>query len=637
MKAKKALISVSNKTGVNDFARDLAAMGWEIVSTGGTSRSLRDAGVDVMDISDLTGFPEILDGRVKTLHPKVHGGILGRRNLPFHREQMEQYGIEGIDLVAVNLYPFPEVIAKEGTTLEEAIENIDIGGPTMIRAAAKNYTDVIVVVDPSSYNMILEELRREGDLSAAARYKLAVEAFTHTANYDGIISNYLRSRNDFAGSDLLKEKNEKARVLVVGSGGREHALVWKLAQSPEVAEIFCAPGNAGIASYASCVPIQPDEKEKMADFALTHGIDLTVIGPEAPLFNGIVDLFREKGLLIFGPTREGAHLEGSKSWAKDFMGRHGVPTASYRVFSLAEDAYNYLQDLPKAAYPLVVKADGLAAGKGVIIAHSYQEAVSAVERIMEKNEFGSLAGEKVVIEEFLEGEEVSVFAVTDGSSYVLFPPAQDHKAVFEGDIGPNTGGMGAYSPPPILTDELAEMVNKEIFDPVLRGLKEEGIDYRGMIYGGLILSPDGFKVLEFNARFGDPETQVMLPRLESDLFPILYHAAAGTLSTIPSPVWSNDAAICIVMASGGYPGKYKINKKISGLEKASEVEKTYVFHAGTTFEDNQIVTSGGRVLVLTAWDLSLESAQKKAYGLTELVTFEGAHYRRDIAYRALHR
>ena len=423
------------------------------------------------------------------------------------------------------------------------------------------------------------------------------------------------------------------RVLVIGSGGREHALVWKLAQSPQVQEIFCAPGNAGIASLARCIPIEVHEKEKLLDFARVQEIGLTVVGPEAPLMDGLTDLFRENGLLIFGPSQQGALLEGSKSWAKNFMERYGIPTAAFKLFSSSGDAFRYLQE---ASYPLVVKADGLAAGKGVVVAQDYREAALAVERIMEKKEFGS-SGEKIVIEEFLEGEEVSVFAVTDGSSYLVFSAAQDHKAVFEGDIGPNTGGMGAYSPPPVLTSELAEEVNEQIFKPVMTGLQAAGIDYRGVIYGGLILTRKGLKVLEFNARFGDPETQVLLPRLKSDLFPILYHAAAGSLSSLAPPVWLSEAAVCVVMASGGYPGKYEKNKRISGLEKAKEVEQTFVFHAGTALEDDCIVTAGGRVLNLTAWDLSLESAVKRAYSLTGLIKFEGVHYRRDIAYRALHR
>ncbi len=421
------------------------------------------------------------------------------------------------------------------------------------------------------------------------------------------------------------------RVLVVGGGGREHALVWKLAQSPGVKEIFCAPGNAGIASLARCFPIGVHEHAKLLDLARREDIGLTIVGPEAPLLDGLTDLFRENGQVIFGPSRKGALLEGSKSWAKDFMVRHNIPTGDYQVFSSAKEALAYLQG---SVYPLVVKADGLAAGKGVIIARDYGGAASAVERIMEKKEFGSLAGEKAIVEEFLEGEEISVFAVTDGSSYVVFPSAQDHKAAYEGDTGPNTGGMGAYSPPPAFTRELEEEVNKRIFEAVIAGFRSEGIDYRGVIFGGLILTAGGLKVLEFNARFGDPETQVLLPRLKSDLFPILYGAARGNLSTLAPPEWSADAAVSVVMASAGYPGKYEKNKVISGLEKAGEVDNTFVFHAGTALQDGRAVTSGGRVLNLTAWDRSLESAVNRAYDLTGLIEFAGAQYRKDIAHRA---
>ncbi|HHU76429.1 MAG TPA: phosphoribosylamine--glycine ligase [Firmicutes bacterium] len=424
------------------------------------------------------------------------------------------------------------------------------------------------------------------------------------------------------------------RVLVIGGGGREHALVWKLAQSPEVQEIFCAPGNAGIASLASCVPIGVDEHEKLLDFARQKDVQLTVVGPEAPLLAGLSDLFRENGLLVFGPSRKGALLEGSKSWAKDFMVRYNIPTGVYKVFTSKDEALDYLKE---SSYPQVVKADGLAAGKGVIITGDFGEASLAVERIMEKKEFGKSAGEKIVIEEFLEGEEVSVFAVTDGFSYEVFPSAQDHKAAFEGDRGPNTGGMGAYSPPPVLTDELEKEIKEKIFEAVISGFQEEGIVYRGVIFGGLILTSEGIKVLEFNARFGDPETQVILPRLKSDLFPILFEAARGGLSSLAQPSWHDDAAVCVVMASGGYPGKYEGNKVISGLDKVEGAEKAIVFHAGTTLQGDQIVTSGGRVLNLTAWDLSLEDAVKRAYDLAGPIRFDGARYRKDIAHRAFHR
>ena len=420
------------------------------------------------------------------------------------------------------------------------------------------------------------------------------------------------------------------RVLVVGGGGREHALVWKLSQSPEVEKIYCAPGNAGIASLAERVPIEAGEVEKILDFVRAKEIHLTVVGPEAPLMAGIVDLFHEDGRLIFGPCKEGARLEGSKVWAKQFMIKYGIPTAAYEVFHNAAEAYTYLQ---KASYPLVVKADGLAAGKGVTVAKKYSEANKAVRLIMEEKVFQS-AGNSIVIEECLEGDEVSVFAITDGESYITLPSVQDHKAVYEGDWGPNTGGMGAYSPAPVFTEQLARIVDEKVFQPLISGLKKEGISYRGVIFGGLMLTADGPKVLEFNVRFGDPETQVLLPRLASDLCPLLYEAARGNLSTVAPLRWSEDAAVCVIMASRGYPGKYEKGKEIQGLNEVTGLNKTMVFHAGTAFESNKTVTAGGRVLGVTAWDHSLKAAVEKAYRLAETIKFEGAYYRRDIAHRA---
>mgnify|MGYP000993603835 CR=1 FL=1 len=421
------------------------------------------------------------------------------------------------------------------------------------------------------------------------------------------------------------------RVCIVGGGGREHALVWKLSQSPEVEKIYCAPGNAGIASLAECVPIEAEEIEKILDFVRENEVHLTVVGPEAPLTAGIADLFYKHGKLIFGPCKEGARLEGSKVWAKQFMLEYGIPTAAYAVFHDAAEAYNYLQ---KAAYPLVVKADGLAAGKGVIIAQNYSEAKKAVRLIMEEKVFQS-AGKNIVIEEYLEGDEVSVFAITDGKSYITLPSVQDHKAIYEGDRGPNTGGMGAYSPAPVLTEQLAKIVEERVFQPLISGLIKEGISYRGVIFGGLMLTADGPKVLEFNVRFGDPETQVLFPRLGSDLCPLLYEAARGNLSAVASPRWLEDAAVCVTMASRGYPGKYEKGKEIQGLNEVSDLNKTMVFHAGTAFEGNKTVTAGGRVLGVAAWDSSLKAAVEKAYRLAGTVKFEGAYYRRDIAHRAL--
>ncbi len=422
------------------------------------------------------------------------------------------------------------------------------------------------------------------------------------------------------------------RVLVVGGGGREHALVWKLTQSPEVRKVFCIPGNAGIAALAECVPIKADDLENILHFALENKIYLTVVGPEAPLAAGIVDLFQENGLLIFGPDRQGALLEGSKIWAKNFMAKYKIPTAAFAVFHSMQEADDYLK---KASYPLVVKADGLAAGKGVLIAPNYEEAARFLHAVMDAKIFGS-AGDSIIIEEFLQGEEVSVFAVTDGNTYFTLPSVQDHKAVYDGDRGPNTGGMGAYSPAPVLTPQLLREVHKKVFDPVFRGLQEEGITYRGVLYGGLIVSPEGeLKVLEFNVRFGDPEAQVLFPGLRTDLFPLLYEAARGNLRSLWPPEWEAGATVCVILASGGYPGAYETGKEIHGLEKASAIQRAMVFHSGTSFQNQQVVTAGGRVLGITAWDADLESALKQAYQLAAEIDFEGKYYRRDIAHRAL--
>ncbi|MGI5822859.1 MAG: phosphoribosylamine--glycine ligase [Dethiobacteria bacterium] len=421
-------------------------------------------------------------------------------------------------------------------------------------------------------------------------------------------------------------------MLVVGGGGREHALVWKLTQSPEVGKVFCIPGNAGIAALAECVPIKADDLENILHFALENKIYLTVVGPEAPLAAGIVDLFQENGLLIFGPDRQGALLEGSKIWAKNFMAKYKIPTAAFAVFHSMQEADDYLK---KASYPLVVKADGLAAGKGVLIAPNYEEAARFLHAVMDAKIFGS-AGDSIIIEEFLQGEEVSVFAVTDGNTYFTLPSVQDHKAVYDGDRGPNTGGMGAYSPAPVLTPQLLREVHKKVFDPVFRGLQEEGITYRGVLYGGLIVSPEGeLKVLEFNVRFGDPEAQVLFPGLRTDLFPLLYEAARGNLRSLWPPEWEAGATVCVILASGGYPGAYETGKEIHGLEKASAIQRAMVFHSGTSFQNQQVVTAGGRVLGITAWDADLESALKQAYQLAAEIDFEGKYYRRDIAHRAL--
>ncbi len=421
------------------------------------------------------------------------------------------------------------------------------------------------------------------------------------------------------------------RVLIVGGGGREHALAWKLSQSPQVEKIFCAPGNAGIASLAECVSLKGDDIEKLQAFARKEEIHLTVVGPEGPLMEGITDVFVENGQLVFGPSAEGALLEGSKVWAKEFMKKYGIPTADFNIFEKPQKAYKYLE---RASFPLVVKADGLAAGKGVIVAEDIATAQNAVQYIMEEKAFGE-AGNRIVIEECLRGEEVSVFAITDGKTVIPFTTAQDHKTIFEGDRGANTGGMGSYSPAPSLISDLMEQTMKQVFVPLVEGLREEGIYYRGVIYGGLMVTSQGLKVLEFNVRFGDPEAQVLFPRLKGDLLPLLYEAARGNLTSVPSIQWSEDNAVCVVMASKGYPDLYETGKEINGLEKTMNMDRTAVFHAGTIEKDGKIITAGGRVLGVTAWDSSLKKALSRVYEAVDLIGFEGSYFRRDIAHRAL--
>lgn len=414
------------------------------------------------------------------------------------------------------------------------------------------------------------------------------------------------------------------RILVVGGGGREHALVWKIAQSPLVDSLYCAPGNPGIAKLAECIDIAVDDIDALKDFALEKEIDLTVVGPEAPLVKGIANTFHEAGLKIFGPSKEAAQIEGSKAFAKEIMDEQGVPTGSYRVFT---DKAECLQYLKNTEPPYVIKADGLAAGKGVIIAQDIDEAKNAVEDMMEKKIFGQ-AGTSVVIEEFLEGPEVSVLAFCDGKNILPMVSAQDHKKVYDGDRGPNTGGMGAFSPAPFYDEELHAKVVTDILEPVIEGFKKRGIIYKGVLYAGLIITNDGPKVLEFNCRFGDPETQPVLMRMESDLVEIMLAVAKGTLDEVELK-WSPDPAVCVVLASGGYPGKYEKGKPISGLEEAEK--ETVVFHAGTGVNDNgQIVTAGGRVLGVTASGKSLEDAARKAYDAVNKISFNAMHFRKDI-------
>ena len=422
------------------------------------------------------------------------------------------------------------------------------------------------------------------------------------------------------------------QVLVIGGGGREHTLVWKLAQSKSVTKIYAAPGNPGMKDLAECVDLDIADLDGLADWAEKHDIDLTVVGPEAPLVAGIVDVFKARGLTIFGPSAKAAEIEGSKIFSKELMEKYGVPTAFFKVCDNLADARAFVEE--KGA-PIVIKADGLAAGKGVVVAMTKDEALDALDDMMGHHKFGS-AGNRVVIEEFMEGEEASLLAFTDGKTIVPMLAAQDHKRVNDGDQGPNTGGMGAYCPAPVMTAALKEKTVKEVLRPVVDALAKEGRPYSGCLYAGLMIKGDSVKVVEFNARFGDPETQVVLPLLESDLAEIMVACAKGTLT--PDMVeWSDKAAVCVVMASGGYPASYKKGLPITGLKAANAMDGVVVFHAGTREEDGKILTNGGRVLGVTAVAGDIPSAQQKAYDAVDKIHFDGAHFRQDIAWRALRR
>lgn len=415
-------------------------------------------------------------------------------------------------------------------------------------------------------------------------------------------------------------------ILLIGSGGREHALAWKMAQSPHAGQIFCAPGNPGI---KNCIPVLADTPEDLANFAELNKIDLTMVGPEALLCQGIVDCFTDRGLRIVGPDRRAAQLEGSKSFAKDFMSRHGLPTAKAEIFDDERSALKYLRS---QALPLVVKADGLAAGKGVVVATQLDEAVQAVKACF-AGSFGE-AGYRVLIEECLQGEEASILALCDGKTIIPLVSSQDHKRAKDGDLGLNTGGMGAYSPAPVVDDAMWKIIDQKILKPFLLGVQKDLLHFRGVIYAGIMISTEGPKLLEFNVRFGDPETQAILPRLNSDLVEVLCATADGQLDQV-SLEWSEKPAVCVVMTSKGYPGAYQKGFPICGIEEA---EKTgaIVFHAGTKIQDGQLLNSGGRVLGVTALGDDLHQAVDNAYKAVSKISWEGATYRHDIAHRALH-
>jgi phosphoribosylamine--glycine ligase len=422
------------------------------------------------------------------------------------------------------------------------------------------------------------------------------------------------------------------RILVVGSGGREHALIWKLKQSPRIKQVFGAPGNAGIAELAECVDIGASEVRRLADFAVSRRIDLTVVGPEVPLTLGIVDEFEARGLRIFGANQKAAELEGSKVFAKRLMKKYKIPTGFFQTFYRAEDAKRYIQDV---GAPIVVKADGLAAGKGAIVCQTVKEALDSVRMIMEDRVFGD-AGEKIVVEEFLTGEEASFLAFTDGETVLPMASSQDHKAVFDDDKGPNTGGMGAYSPAPVVTGDIHHKIMTQVMIPTVKAMAAEGRPYRGILYAGLMIKGGEPKVLEFNARFGDPEAQPLLMRMESDLLPILDAVIDRRLHEAEI-AWDPEPAVCVVMASGGYPGAYEKGKVISGLRAASRLKDVVVFHAGTSLAGGKVVTQGGRVLGVTALGKDIPDAIARAYRAVEKIHWDGVHYRTDIGKKALNR
>lgn len=422
------------------------------------------------------------------------------------------------------------------------------------------------------------------------------------------------------------------KVLVIGGGGREHTIVWKLAQSRHVDKIYCSPGNAGISEIAECIDIGTNDFSALINFVKYEWIDLTIVGPEEPLSRGIVDAFEKEGARILGPNKKAVQLESSKVFAKDFMKRYGIPSSEYKVFTSHVHAENHVR---MKGTPIVIKADGLAAGKGVFVANSMDEAIDALKIIMKDRAFGD-AGNRVVVEECLTGEEASFMAFCDGKTIKPMAGSQDHKRIFDGDRGLNTGGMGAYSPAPVITGDLEALIMERVMWPTLKGLRAEGIEYKGILYAGLMINNNAPYVLEFNCRLGDPETQPVLSRMDADIVDVAFAILDEKLSDTEIQ-WKRESSVCVVLASGGYPGKYEKGKVIKGLDKVKSEKDVFVFHAGTSYNNGDIVTSGGRVLGVTAIGAGIKEARDKAYNAIEKIQFDGMHYRKDIAERALKR
>ena len=423
------------------------------------------------------------------------------------------------------------------------------------------------------------------------------------------------------------------KVLVIGQGGRENALVWKLAQSPEIEKLYATPGNPGMARYAECISIAVQDREKLLAFALKENIDLTVVGPEDPLMAGIVDLFNQHGLMVFGPTAAAARLEGSKVFSKNLMKKYNIPTAPFEVFTDYDSACAFARSFTDNGRRVVIKVDGLAAGKGVVVAENWEEAEQAISAAMLEKSFGE-AGQAIVIEECLQGEEVSVFSLSDGQRAIFLVSAQDHKRVFDNDDGPNTGGMGAYINPPIYTADLQRRVEETIITPTIKAMASEGCPFQGVLYTGLMITEDGPRVLEYNARFGDPETQVIMPVIQGDILPLFEGVARGNIEGL-NVIVEPGACVCVVLASGGYPGSYEKGKVITGLDALDD--NTIVFHSGTALQNGQLVTAGGRVMALSLKAASMSEALEQVYKEINKISFEGMHFRKDIGNRALKR
>ncbi len=423
------------------------------------------------------------------------------------------------------------------------------------------------------------------------------------------------------------------KILVIGNGGREHTLVWKIKQSPLCTRLFCAPGNAGMENLAELIDIKVDAIDEIASFAKQEAIDLVVVGPEAPLAAGLADACREQGVDVFGPSGKAAQIESSKIFARDLMKKYGIPSPAFESFEEPEPAKQYVRELAKEGTRVVVKADGLAAGKGAIVTNNPLEAEKAIDLCMKEKAFGD-AGSRVLIEERIQGPELSILAITDGKKIVILPPSQDHKPIGEGDTGPNTGGMGAYSPVPIVTEAVIEEIRKTVLEPAISGMEKEGCPYSGVLYAGLMMCDGKPYVIEFNCRFGDPETQAVLPVINEDLLPLLQQSAQGNLQE-DRMITASGSAMCVVIASGGYPGSYEKGKTITGLEEAEKQmqNQAVVFHAGTAKKDGEIVTSGGRVLGVTGMGQDFDEAFSNAYQAVEMISFEGMYYRKDIGYR----